>query len=302
MEALLYKLLVIAADSGIYAMVALGLGVAFQVVRFPDLTAEGSFVFGAVAAYLAGGSGMSLPLVLVICTIAGTFCGWITAGMHVLVRVPGILAGILTWMGLYSLNLRLLGSPNERLPAAQMLAPFAYDHNLVSVGLVIAASVGATLVVGVGSLCCFLESRSGLRLRCASANPYMATSLGFRTALYPFLGLGVANGLIGLAGGLFASKAGYVDVNMGAGILVGGIAPLFMGRAFFPNSRTSSLVAACLVGALLYRSIIALALEVGLDPRDLRLLTTMLVVLGLLLARLKGRPLAGLALESMLRK
>ena len=299
---ILYRLGVVLADAGVYGLLALGLGVAFRVVRFPDLTAEGSFVFGAVGSYLAGKLGAPMIVIVAVACAFGALAGVVTAGLSVVARVPSILCGILTWMALYTVNLHLLGSPNAQIARERMIGGPSEN-----VGLALSAARPAIIIIGVFivsscALWCILESRAGLRLRCVSTNPYMASSIGIPTNGYTFLGLGIANGLVGLAGGLFSSKAGYVDVNMGSGMLVAGIAPLFLGSSLFSSSRSAVLIAICIVGAILYRGIISVALELGLDPKDIRLSTAVLVLVGLAISRLRRQRPVGMDLEQMLRK
>jgi putative ABC transport system permease protein len=283
-----YKCLVVLGEAGIYGLLALSLAVAFRVVRFPDLTLEGSFTFGSVVLCLAIKGGASLFAALACASVAGLVAGCVTAMMHIVVRVPPILAGILTWTALYSVNLRLLGSPNASLPDSHVLGLQRADASLLEVGWASASVIWMASGLAFVAVWTMLESSLGLRLRCARGNPYMAVSLGIRPARYTILGLAATNGLAGLAGGLLATKGGFVDVNMGNGMLIAGIAPLFLGGAFLPGTRSATLIGAALLGTFLYRSLVAGALEVGMDPRDLRLFTAVLVLLGVALS-LVGR-------------
>lgn len=299
---IIHRLCFLASDAGIYGIVALGLAMAFRVVRFPDLTAEGSFVFGAVACYLTTQSGAPTWLAIFAASIAGATSGVLTAGFSVIVRVPTVLCGILTWMGLYTVNLHLLGSPNALMARDSTTIDSLYSLSAMSSPGQSALFVAVVFLATSGVLWCILESRAGMNLRCAAANPFMAASLGIPIGLHTILGLGMANGLIGLAGGLFALKAGYVDVNMGSGMLVAGIAPLFLGSALFVSARADMMILSCAVGAILYRGIVGVALELGLDPRDLRLGTTILVLVGFALLRLRGQQQVTLALDKMFER
>jgi putative ABC transport system permease protein len=279
-----YKCLVVLGEAGIYGLLALSLALAFRVVRFPDLTLEGSFTFGSVVLCLATRAGASLPMALACASLAGVVAGCVTALTHIFVRVPPILAGILTWTALYSVNLRLLGSPNATLPDSHVMGLQRADASLLEVGWASASVIWIASGLAILFIWTLLESSLGLRLRCARGNPYMAVSLGIRPNRYTILGLAVSNGLAGLAAGLLATKGGFVDVNGGNGMLIAGVAPLFLGGVFLPGARSATLIGAALLGTLMYRALVTGALEIGMDPRDLRLFTAVLVLLGVALS------------------
>lgn len=333
MEPIAYKGLMLLGDVGIYALLALGLALAFRVIRFPDLTAEGAFVSGAVAFFLVTGgnhqapqavsrpsdgalerelessieptvttpSRFAAPLAVGLCIGfgAGMIAGAVTGIVHVGLRVPNILAGIMTWMALYSINLRALGRPNVQLRQQQRLVENLLDLPPIQRGAMTCLRLAVVTILVAITFYVFMESRVGYRVRCAGGNPYMAASYGLRPAGYTVLGLACANGLVGLSGALFAAKAGYVDINMGVGMLIAGIVPIFLGGTLFPGMRASALIFAAVAGAIGYRLVVAIALELHMNPQDVRLLTVGLLLVAVVLARYRSRSSAGIRLEAL---
>lgn len=280
----LYKSLVVLLNAAMYVPLALGIGTAFRVARFPDLTAEGSFTIGAAASFLLLEAGLPLPLVLAGSLLPGAMAGLLTGAAHFWARVPAILSGILTWMASYSIGLRLLGRPNVRLDPSGLIVPLGGRADLIGRTLLGLAIVTAVIALAAGTVWVFLESRAGLRLRCAGGNAAMARSLGIRPTWYVLGGLMAANALAALSGALFAGVNGYVDINMGAGMLIGGVASLFLGAVLLPGSGTLQLIGACMVGSLILRGVVAVSLELGLEPGDLRLLMALLLLVSIWLS------------------
>lgn len=285
-----YRLVSTLGDALVFFMVAVGLAVAFRVARLPDLTCEGSFVLGGCATFLAIRAGADRATALAVGVATGAAAGSVTALLHCFMRVPAVLAGILTWMSAYSVALRMLDKPNQRLPAEALFAgPMDVDSGLVEPALRSTLLTAVFVFIAVLLLYTLLESSIGLRLRCVGGNPFFARTLGLRRWPWLTAGVACANGLAGLGGGLFALRAGYVDVNMGSGVLVTALAAMFIGGVALPGSTAARMIAACAVGTIAYMVLLALALQIGMKPGDNRMVTSVLVVGALVAAKLRKR-------------
>ncbi len=274
----------------IFALVAFGLYLSFRVLDFPDLTVDGSFPLGAAVSATLIVSGFNPWLATFAAIIAGGIAGMITAWMNVRLQILNLLASILTMIALYSVNLRIMGKPNVALLGEEtILTPFeAFDipYYFITplVFLVIVAVVLLALVF-------FLKSETGLAMRATGANPRMARAQGISTSIMIILGMAISNGLVALAGALFAQSQGAADVTMGVGVIVVGLASVIGGEALVSTRTIFLAILACLVGAILYRLAIALALNadfIGLQAQDLNLVTAALVAMAIVLPRFKS--------------
>ncbi len=278
----------------IYGLVAIGVYLSFRVLNFPDLTVDGSFPLGAavVAAAITGGLGPWLGTVLAIA--AGALAGLVTALLNVRFRILHLLASILTMIALYSINIRVMGRPNVALLGdATVLTPFE-GLGLPSLWLrpllllIVVALVAALLVR-------FLGSEIGLAMRATGVNPRMAEAQGIRVGAVTCLGMALSNGLVGLAGALFAQVNGFADVTLGTGTIVVGLAAVIIGETLVPRAGVAAAVVGCLLGSVFYRIVVALALEadfLGLEASDLNLVTAVLVGIALILPATRARLLA----------
>lgn len=278
----------------IYGLVAVGVYLSFRVLNFPDLTVDGSFPLGAavVAAAITGGLGPWLGTVLAVA--AGALAGLVTALLNVRFKILHLLASILTMIALYSINIRVMGRPNVALLGeATVLTPFE-GLGLPSLWLrpllllIVVALVAALLVR-------FLGSEIGLAMRATGVNPRMAEAQGIRVGAVTCLGMALSNGLVGLAGALFAQVNGFADVTLGTGTIVVGLAAVIIGETLVPRAGVAAAVVGCLLGSVFYRIVVALALEadfLGLEASDLNLVTAVLVGIALILPATRARLLA----------
>lgn len=267
----------------VFALVALGAFLTFRVLDFPDLTVEGSFPLGAAVCAKLMVAGVDPWLASFAGAGAGAVAGLITAFLNLKLRILHILASILTAIALYSVNLRIMGSPNIGLLnvdtvysfGAKLGVPSLYVPVLVLAVIVIVAK----LLVDI-----FLATGFGLSLRSTGANPRMAKANGINTALMISAGLAIANGLTGLAGALFAQMLGAADVSMGIGVIVVALAAVIGGTALLPSRLIPVLTLACVLGSIVYRIAIAFALNtdyLGLSASDVNLVTAILVAIAL---------------------
>ena len=269
----------------IYGLVALGVFLSFRVLSFPDLTVDGSFPLGAAVAASAIVAGIDPYLGTLLAIVAGALAGLVTAVLNVRFHILHLLASILTMIALYSINLRIMGRPNIALLTEEtVLTPLATLGIWMPLLKVLAAGVVA--LVAALLLIRFLASDYGLAMRATGANPRMARAQGVRTGSTILVGMAISNGLVALAGALFAQTAGFADISLGTGTIVVGLAAVIVGETILPSRHIGLVVLACLVGSILYRLAVALALNsdvLGLTASDLNLVTAVLVGIALIL-------------------
>ncbi|MFW5823683.1 MAG: ABC transporter permease [Marinobacter sp.] len=277
-----------AVETGlIYGLVAFGIYLSFRVLDFPDLTVDGSFPLGAAVAAVLILAGWNPWLATAMAMLAGMAAGAVTALLNVKLGILNLLASILTMIALYSVNLRIMGSPN--LPLLMEETVVTWWENLLPPEYYFLAPVALFAVVVVVSLVLlwrFMKSEIGLSMRATGANPRMARAQGIATGAMVVLGVALSNGLVGVAGALVAQSQGAADVTMGVGVIVIGLASLIGGEAVISPTTVVRALLACVVGAIMYRLAIAFALNadvLGLESQDLNLITAVLVTLAIVL-------------------
>jgi len=275
----------------IFGFVALGVFLAFRVLDFPDLTVDGSFPLGAATAAVALSNGIDPWTSLLIAAAAGSVCGLVTAFLNVRFGILNLLASILTMIALFSVNLRVMGRPNMSLLNQDTIVTPFYDLGIPD--HIVRPLVLLVLVVIVALLLGrFLASDFGLAMRAAGANPRMAQANGVDVGRQIYVGMALSNGLVGLAGALFAQIAGFADVTSGVGTIVVGLASVIVGETLFRTRSMLIALFACILGSVVYRVAVQLALSADflfLKASDLNLVTAVLVTLALILPKLKAR-------------
>ncbi len=273
----------------VFAFVAIGVFLAFRVLDFPDLTVDGSFPLGAAVAAVLITVGINPWIAAGAAMLAGAAAGMVTAFLNVRFRILNLLASILTMIALFSVNLRVMGKPNVALINADtMLSPF-FGLGLREV-YVRPLFVGILVVIAVIAVWRFLESDAGLAMRATGANPRMSRAQGIDTSWQVYLGLALSNALVALGGALFAQTNGFADVTSGVGTIVVGLAAVIIGETLFGARGILLALIGCVVGSILYRIAIQLALStdaLGLKASDLNLVTAVLVAVALVLPRLR---------------
>ena len=269
----------------VYGLVALGVFLSFRVLNFPDLTVDGSFPLGAAVAASTIVAGIDPYLATVLAILAGALAGLATALLNVRFKILHLLASILTMIALFSINLRIMGRPNiALLGEPTVLTPF--EGFGVRGMLLRPALVGIVLLIVLLLLTRFLASDYGLAMRATGANPRMARAQGIATGRAICVGMALSNALVALAGALFAQTNGFADITIGTGTIVVGLAALIIGETLVPARRIGVVVAAAVLGSILYRLAVAFALNahvLGLEASDLNLVTAVLVGLALIL-------------------
>ena len=293
----------------ILALLGLGVFLSFRIFNFPDITADGSITLGgAVSAVLIIG-GHSPWIATLAGFLAGMSAGVLTGLLATKFHINGLLSGILVMTSLYSVNLHIMGKSNvalinERTFAAEVeslaRARFGLYNDLHVLGWPIAVRDAAVLVVVFGlvlavglALYVFFRTNLGTAMRASGNNPGMIRALGVDVDAILILGLALSNGLIGLSGALLAQYQGFADVQMGVGMVVWGLASVIIGEALVGSNRIGLLITGAVMGSLLFRLLVAIALRWGLNPNDLKIITAGFVLLALVtpgvLARLAKR-------------
>ncbi|MBB2181287.1 ABC transporter permease [Lachnospiraceae bacterium MD1] len=284
-----------------WAILALGVYLTFRILNFADMSCEGSFALGgSISAILMVNMNMNPFITLIIATLAGMAAGGITGILHTKLKIPAILSGILTMIGLYSINLRIMGQANTSLvgldtmisiikgilPSAKELGIRDSTLNIwvtMAVGVILTAAV-------IGIIYWFFGTELGCCIRATGNNEAMVRAQGVNTDHMKILGLVISNGLIAFSGALVTQSQGYADVSMGVGAIVIGLASIVIGEVLFLRVKNfAGKLCAIVIGSIIYRIIIAVVLQIGLNTDDLKLLTAIVVALALSFPVLKKK-------------
>src|SRR5690625_2393259 len=275
----------------IFGLVALSVLISFRILRFPDLTVDGSFPLGGAVAATLISAGWNPFTATLLATGAGAVAGMITGWLNVRLRIMDLLASILMMIALYSINLRVMGRPNVPLitePTVFSILQPAFLQDYIARPLLLLV----VIIVVKLALDWYFSTQTGLAMRATGSNPRMARSQGVATGAMVLLGMAISNALCALAGALFAQSQGGADISMGIGTIVIGLAAVIIGESIMPSRRLVVTTLAVIIGAVLYRFFIALALNadfVGLKAQDLNLVTAVLVTVALVLPLIKQR-------------
>lgn len=277
----------------LWAIMAMGVYITYRILDIADLTVEGSITLGAAIAARAIYSGFNPFKATGLALLGGMLAGLVTGLLHTRLKIPPLLAGILSMIGLYSINLRILGKANLSLLRLETVyrlfgnmkifkSPALVDLKLGQIPAVIAFAL-LCLAFAVAILYWFFGTEIGCSLRATGDNPQMARAQGINTKMMIVLGLMISNGLVALSGALIAQQQNYADVQMGIGSIVIGLASVIIGEVLFGRCSFFNCLFSLALGAVTYRVIIALVLEMGLPPYDLKLFTAITVALALAL-------------------
>lgn len=270
------------AEGLLWSFMAIGIYISFRILKKPDLTAEGSFPFGGAVAATLIVNDVHPVLATIIAFFAGAVAGYLTGLLMTKGKIPGLLAGILLMTGLYSLNLVVMGRSNISLLNRPRITGLV--NNYISLPMDFDAIIIALFMLSIvlSLLIYFFKADAGQALIATGDNEKMARSMGISTDNMKMLGLALANGLVGLSGALIGQYNGYVDISMGIGVFVIGLAAVIIVEIFFKDLSLSARFVSIPIGAILYRFIIAFSLYVGLPPELLKLVSA--VILGLFLS------------------
>lgn len=271
----------------LFGVMAIGVYLTFRILNFPDLTVDGSFTTGAATAAIGITHGWNPILATGAGFVTGFLAGLLTGLLHTKGKIDGLLAGILTMIALWSINLRIMHGAN--VPLLRVDTVFSPLREAKLLGSWASVGIFAVAVIVLGLiLVWFLSTDLGLSIRATGDNGPMITSFGVSTDFTKTLTLSLSNALVGMCGALIAQYQGFADISMGIGLILIGLASVIMGQAILGQRNLVVAVLAVIVGAVLYRLIIFAALKVGLDPNDMRAVTAVLVIIALLLPRWRG--------------
>ena len=276
--------MIIAFEIGLlYAVMALGVYLTYRVLDFPDLTVDGSFTTGAATCAILIVGGAPIPLAMAAGTVAGMIAGAVTGLLHVWGKINPLLAGILTQIALYSINLRIMGN-KANVPLLRQDTLFSGLRADGVLGTWASVAIFAVVVFVIGALVYwFLGTSYGVGMRATGDNELMAQSQGINTGTTKIVGLMLSNGLVALCGTLVAQYQGFADISMGIGLIVAGLASVIVGQAIFGLTAVWQAVMAAALGSVIYRGVIQIALNNGFNPNDMKLVSAVLVVLALVL-------------------
>ena len=293
----------------ILSLLAFGIFVSFRIFEFADITADGSITLGGAVAAVLIVAGVNPLLATAAAFAAGAVAGMTTAVLHTRFHINRLLSGILVMTALYSINLHVMGKSNLPLMAERTLGTMAESVAMRLVGTeavhlagwevgtrdlaALALALVIALVVGAG-LYLFFRTDIGTAMQAAGDNAQMIRALGVNVDNMMVLGLAVSNGLIAVAGALLTQYQGFADVQMGIGMVVWGLASIIIGEALVGVRALGFVITGAVMGSVLFRLIVALALRGGLDPNDLKLVTAVFVFVALVLPsyvqRLRQKP------------
>lgn len=259
----------------------IGLFISLRIFNFPDITTDGSYTLGAVITAVGLVSDWPLGLILFLVLISGATSGMVTGLLHTRMRLNSLLSGILVMTGLYSVNLYILGRSNVPL-SREGKTIFTWFQGLTS-ELLIQGIVITLIVIGLAIVITrLLKTDFGLGMRATGNNSIMARSVGINANAYKTIGLAIANGLVAMSGFLVVQVQGFADINMGIGIVILGLGAVMIGESLSNLLQIKSLfgrVIGVVIGSILFRLILSIALTVGVDPIWLKLITAGIVVL-----------------------
>lgn len=273
----------------LWSILSLGIFLTFRILKFPDMTTEGSFPLGGAVAVSLLTQGVHPLLATGVAVLAGCFAGLVTGLLYTKGKIPTILAGILVMTSCHSVMLFILGRANKGLlhtKTLQDILPFSDRANELLLGLL-------AVVLVVSALLFFLYTRLGQAYIATGDNPDMARSFGIHTSKMELMGLVLSNGMIALAGALIAQQEGYADVSRGIGVIVIGLASLIIGEVLFSNLTMAERFIAIVVGAIAYQFLIFVVIALGVDTSYLRIFSAMILAICLMIPELKTKILKG---------
>ncbi|MBW9157604.1 ABC transporter permease [Clostridium sp. FP2] len=258
----------------IFAIMAIGVYITYRILDFPDLSVDGTFALGAAVTAAALIKGVNPYISLLLAFVSGMMAGGVTGILHVKLKITNLLSGILVMIGLYSINLRIMGKAN--IPLFSQNTIFSNDISPVII-------IALFAILAKIALDLFLKTKLGFILRATGDNPQMVTSLGVDIGTIKILGLMISNGLVAVSGSMMAQYQRFSDVGMGTGIIVMGLASVILGEAIFKKASWWVPTTTAILGSILYKGSISFALKLGLPPTDLKLVTCIIVIFALAL-------------------
>lgn len=256
----------------IFSIAALGVYITYKILDFPDLSVDGTFPLGAAVTAACIMKGMNPFIACILALIAGSIGGLITGILHVKFKITNLMSGILVMIALYSINLRIMTKANIPLFGKETIFSNALEPLIIIVIFFVLVKIILDL---------FLNTKIGFLLKAVGDNEQLLTSLAVNKDKVKILGLMISNGFVALAGSIMAQQQGFADVGMGTGTVVMGLAAVIMGEAILGRVKLFKASTMVVFGSIIYKGVVALALQLGLAPTDLKLITAVIVIIAL---------------------
>ena len=267
-------------QSLIFAIMVLGVYISFRILNFPDMTVDGTFPLGAAISAKLLTLGINPYLTLLVALVAGAVAGAVTGLIHVKLKVKDLLAGILVMTALYSVNLRVMGKSN---------IPLFEEDNIFNTEYSMMITIVVLILISKFLLDYLLKTKFGFALKALGDNENLIVSLGLNEEKYKIYGLMIANAFVAFSGAVLAQYQGFADVGMGTGIIVIGLASIIIGDTLFGKRRKLAGTTIVIIGSILYRGVIAVTLSMGMDASDLKLITSIIVIIILWIQKQKNK-------------
>lgn len=267
-------------QSLIFAIMVLGVYISFRILNFPDMTVDGTFPLGAAISAKLLTLGVNPYLTLLGALVAGAAAGAVTGLIHVKLKVKDLLAGILVMTALYSINLRVMGKSN---------IPLFEEDNIFNTEYSMMITIVVLILISKFLLDYLLKTKFGFALKALGDNENLIVSLGLNEEKYKIYGLMIANAFVAFSGAVLAQYQGFADVGMGTGIIVIGLASIIIGDTLFGKRRRLAGTTIVIIGSILYRGVIAVTLSMGMDASDLKLITSVIVIVILWIQKQKDK-------------
>ncbi|OOP71933.1 ABC transporter permease [Clostridium beijerinckii] len=256
----------------LFSLVSIGVYITYKILDFPDLSVDSTFPLGAAISAALLVNGVNPWISIIIATLGGALAGGITAFLHVKLKITNLMAGILVMIGLYSINLRIMGKANVPL----FNTPNLFKSSIPAIVVILIMVIVVKILLDL-----YLKTKSGFLLIAVGDNEQVVSSLGVNKDLVKVLGLMISNALVALAGALTAQYQGFSDVGMGTGTVVMGLAAVIIGTSLFERLSFVKVTTLSILGAIIYKAAIAIVLKLGLNANDLKLMTAIIVVIAL---------------------
>lgn len=267
-----------ASQGVLWALLAIGVFLTFRILDIADLTAEGSFPLGAGIAAVSITNGLSPIVACLLGFLGGAAAGLVSGLLHTKLKIPALLAGIITMTGLYSVTSRIMGAPNLSLLGQKNVFTWAESLGVSKENAVLIAGLLVALIV-VTLLVLFLRTETGLAIRATGDNLAMSEANGINTDTMKIIRYMISNGCIALSGSLLAQNNGFADLNSGIGTIVIGLASIIIAEVLFRNQPLLLRLLTIILGAVIYRFILALVFELDVQPSDSKLASALVLVI-----------------------
>ena len=275
----------------IYGILALGLLITYRILDFPDLTVDSSFPLGAAVSAVLTLQGMPPWLTLLCALLAGSLAGLVTGLIHVKCHVRDLLSGIITMTGLYSINLNIAGKANLPLFSGETLFRNGFTKSLPPWIAPYATALTILLIALAAKLLLdwFLKTKAGYILRAAGDNAAVVTTLARDQGMVKIMGLMIANALVALAGAVMCQQQRFFDISMGTGTMVIGLASVIIGTNLFRRASFMKSTTMAILGSILYKACVSIAISLGLEATNMKLITAVLFLLILVMSQAKRK-------------